>query len=181
MKFILAKKLKMSQVFDKESKVIPVTILKAEPVKISQIKTKDKDGYEAIQISLGGKNFAEIRGEMSDYKVGDEIKADIFKEGDKVTITGISKGKGFQGVVKRYGFRGAPASHGIKDRLRAPGSIGSTDIQRVVKGKKMAGRTGQKQITLKKIEVVNLDLEKNLIYLKGAIPGRRGSLVKIIG
>jgi len=199
MKFILAKKLKMTQVFDSEEKVIPVTILEAGPVKIIQIKTEDKDGYEAIQIGYGYKRkqtkailghlkglgkFAwlrEVRGKDSEYKIGDEIKVDVFKEGDKVTIIGKSKGKGFQGVVKRHGFKGSPASHGTKDRLRAPGSIGSTGLHRVVKGKKMAGRMGNDQLTLKKIEIIKVDPEKNLLYLKGAIPGRRGSLIKIIG
>jgi len=199
MKFILAKKLKMSQVFDSEEKIIPVTILEAGPVKITQIKTEDKDGYEAIQIGYGHKKnqtkalaghlkglekfswLAEIHGKVSDYKVGDEIKVDIFKEGDKVIVIGKSKGKGFQGVVKRHGFRGSPASHGTKDRLRAPGSIGATGLHRVVKGKKMAGRMGQDQLTLKKIEVIKVDSEKGLLYLKGAIPGRRGSLIKVMG
>jgi len=198
MKFILAKKLKMSQVFDKEKKVIPVTVLEAGPVKIVQVKTKDKDGYEAVQIGFGHKKrqtkalaghlkdlgsfcwITEIRG-VFDYKIGDEIKADIFKEGDRVIITGKSKGRGFQGVVKRHGFKGAPASHGTKHQLRAPGSIGSTDLQRVVKGKKMAGRMGQNQLTLKKVEIIKVDPEKNLLYLKGAVPGRRNSLIKIIG
>ena len=199
MKFILAKKLKMTQVFNKEEKVIPVTILEAGPVKITQIKTEDKDGYEAIQIGYGHKRkqtkslaghlkdlgkfcwLTEIKEKISDYKIGDEIKVDVFKEGDEVMIIGKSKGKGFQGVVKRHGFRGSPASHGTKDRLRAPGSIGATGLHRVVKGKKMAGRMGQDQLTLKKIEVIKVDLEKNLLYLKGAIPGRRGSLIKVIG
>ena len=199
MKFILAKKLKMSQVFDSEEKVIPVTILEAGPVKIIQIKTEDKDGYEAIQIGYGYKRkqtkalvghlkdlgkfswLAEMYGKVSDCKIGDEIKVDVFKEGDKVIVVGKSKGKGFQGVVKRHGFKGSPASHGTKDRLRAPGSIGSTGLHRVVKGKKMAGRMGQDQLTLKKIEIIKVDSEKNLLYLKGAIPGRRGSLIKVIG
>lgn len=198
MKFILAKKLKMSQVFDKEKKVIPVTVLEAGPVKIVQVKIKDKDGYEAVQIGFGHKkrqtkalaghlkklgNFfwiTEIRG-VFDYKIGDEIKADIFKEGDRVMVTGKSKGRGFQGVVKRHGFKGAPASHGTKHQLRAPGSIGATDPQRVAKGKKMAGRMGQNQLTLKKVEIIKVDPEKNLLYLKGAVPGRRGSLIKVIG
>jgi len=189
----------MTQVFNSEEKVIPVTILEAGPVKITQIKTEDKDGYQAIQIGYGYKRkqtkslvghlkdlgkfcwLREIKGKISDYKIGDEIKVDIFKEGDKVMIVGKSKGKGFQGVVKRHGFRGSPASHGTKDRLRAPGSIGSTGLHRVEKGKKMAGRMGQDQLTLKKIEVIKIDLEKNLLYLKGAIPGRRGSLIKVIG
>jgi large subunit ribosomal protein L3 len=199
MKFILAKKLKMSQVFDKDEKVIPVTILEAGPVKIIQIKTDDKDGYGAIQIGYGYKRkqtkavvghlkdlgkfswLTEINGKNSDYKIGDEIKVDIFKEGDKVMILGKSKGKGFQGVVKRHGFRGSSASHGTKDRLRAPGSIGSTGLHRVEKGKKMAGRMGYDQLTLKKVEVVKVDSENSLLYLKGAIPGSRGSLIKVIG
>jgi len=199
MKFILAKKLKMSQVFDSEEKVIPVTILEAGPVKITQIKTEDKDGYEAIQVGYGYKKnqtkalvghlkdlgkfswLAEMHGKVSDCKVGDEIKVDIFKEGDRVIVVGKSKGKGFQGVVKRHGFKGSPASHGTKDRLRAPGSIGSTGLHRVVKGKKMAGRMGNDQLTLKKIEIIKVDSEKNLLYLKGAVPGRRGSLIKVIG
>jgi len=199
MKFILAKKLKMSQVFDSNEKVIPVTVLEAGPVKVTQIKTKDKDGYEAIQVGYGYKKnqtkalvghlkdlekfswLAERRGEISGHKIGDEIKVNVFEEGDKVAVIGKSKGKGFQGVVKRHGFKGSPASHGTKDRLRAPGSIGSTGLHRVEKGKKMAGRTGQDQFTLKKIEIIKIDPEKNILYLKGAIPGRRGSLIKIIG
>lgn len=187
MKFILAKKLGMSQIFDEQEHMIPVTILEAGPVKIMQIKTKEKDGYEAVQIGWKKNNkdefskFTEIRGDVSGYKIGDEITIDKFKEGDEVKVIGKSKGKGFQGVVKRYSFRGAPASHGTKDRLRAPGSIGSTGIHRVVKGKKMAGRMGLKQITLKKIKVIKVIPEKKHLYLKGAIPGRRGTLIKIIG
>jgi len=181
MKFILAKKLKMTQIFNEEGKVIPVTILDAGPVKITQIKTENKDGYEAIQVGYEDKWLTEIKGKDSDCKIGDEIKVDVFKEGDKVIVIGKSKGKGFQGVVKRYGFRGSPASHGTKDRLRAPGSIGSTGLHRVVKGKKMGGRMGQDQLTLKKIEIIKVDTEKNLLYLKGAIPGRRDSLIKVIG
>jgi large subunit ribosomal protein L3 len=194
MKIILAKKLEMSQVFNEEGKVIPITILEAGPVKVTRIKSKDRDSYQAIQVGFGQKKdgfrwlkefildgkTGEEKQEM-DFKIGDEIKADIFKEGDKVTILGESKGKGFQGVVKRHGFKGSSASHGTKDQLRASGSIGHTGIQRVEKGKRMAGRMGQDQITLKKVKVIKVVPEKNLLYLKGAIPGRRNSLVKIIG
>lgn len=201
MKFILAKKLEMSQVFDEEGKVIPVTILEAGPVKVTQLKTKDKDGYQAIQVGFGqkkgnkfhwfkelnldrnlskGKNEKDEKDKIA-LKVGDEIKVDVFQEGDEVWVIGKSKGKGFQGVVKRHGFKGSSATHGTKDQLRTSGSIGYTGIQRVVKGKKMAGRMGQTQITLKKVKVIKVIPEKNLLYLKGAIPGRRNSLLKIRG
>lgn len=199
MKFILAIKEKMSQIFDEGGKIIPVTIVKAGPVKITQIKTKEKDGYMAIQVGFGNKKKIskpllghlknlgkfkwlkefKITDKNPELKVGDEIKVDIFERGDKVKIIGTSKGKGFQGVVKRHGFHGSDASHGTKDRLRAPGSIGATHPQHVPKGRKMAGHTGLERITLKNVEVVKIDKENNLIYLKGAIPGHRGSLVLI--
>jgi len=205
MKFILAKKLNMSQVFDEKGKVIPVTILEAGPVKITQIKTKEKDGYAAIQIGFGKKkniskplkghfknagNFRWIREFRFDkkpiessmiegYKVGDVIKTDIFAEGDKVKITGKSRGKGFQGVVKRHGFHGKSSSHGVKHAHRQPGSIGATTPQHVIKGKKMAGRTGGENVTVKKVKVIKVEPEKNFLYLKGAIPGKRGTLIEI--
>jgi len=204
MKFILAQKVKMSQIFDEKGNVIPVTVAEAGPVKITQIKTKEKDGYEAVQIGFGKKkkiskpirghlkklgNFRwlreirtdELKGEnlIGDYKEGEEIKVDIFEPGDKVTIVGLSKGKGFQGVVKRHGFHGSDASHGAKHSLRSPGSIGATHPQHVVKGKKMAGRTGSERITVKNREIVKVDKEKNLLYIKGGLPGNQGSLIEI--
>lgn len=200
MKFILATKEKMSQIWNESGEVIPVTILQAGPVKITKIRTIEKDGYNAVQLGFGFKKklnrplsgilkglgkfrwLREIRikGELDkQYKVGDEIKVDIFQKGDKVMITGISKAKGFQGVVKRHGFHGSDASHGTKDRLRAPGSIGATTPSRVPKGRKMAGRMGGERITVKNLEVVKVEPEKNLLYLKGAVPGPRGSLVII--
>jgi len=205
MKFILAKKLNMSQIFDEKGKVIPVTILEAGPVKIIQIRTKEKDGYAAIQIGFGKKkniskplkghlknagNFRWIREFRFDkkpiessiiegYKVGEVIKADIFAEGDKVKITGKSRGKGFQGVVKRHGFHGKDATHGVKHAHRQPGSIGATTPQHVIKGKKMAGRTGGENVTVKKVKVIKVEPEKNFLYLKGAIPGKRGTLIEI--
>lgn len=202
MKFILGTKEKMSQVFDENGNVIPVTIIKAGPVKVTQIKTKEKDGYKAIQVGFGNKkkiskplaghlkglgNFRWLKefrvkeDKEVEFKVGDEIRVDIFKEGDKVKVVGTSKGKGFQGVVKRHGFHGSDASHGTKDRLRAPGSIGATHPQHVPKGRKMAGHMGLKRVTLKNIPVIKVDPENNLIFLKGAIPGSRGSLVLIEG
>ena len=194
MKIILAKKLEMSQVFNEQGNVVPVTIIQAGPVEITQLKTKEKDGYQAIQVGFNKKNnrFSWLEefnleknkldeAEMNNLKIGDEIKVDVFQEGDKVRVTGKSKGKGFQGVVKRHGFKGASASHGTKDQLRTPGSIGQTGIQRVAKGKKMPGRMGFEQITLRDVKVIKVIPEKNLLYLKGAIPGRRNSLLKISG
>ncbi|MFA5392347.1 MAG: 50S ribosomal protein L3 [Candidatus Paceibacterota bacterium] len=205
MKFILAKKLNMSQIFNEKGKIIPVTILEAGPVKITQIKTKDKDGYAAVQIGFGKKrniskplkghlknagNFKWIRefrfdqepiesSIIKEYKVGDAIKVDIFEMGDQVKITGKSRGKGFQGVVKRHGFHGKDATHGVKHAHRQPGSIGATALQRVIKGKKMAGRTGWENVSIKKVKVIKIDPQKNLLYLKGAVPGKRGTLIEI--
>ena len=204
MKFILARKVNMSQIFTEEGKVIPVTIVKVEKVKITQVKTASKDGYNAVQLGTGEKKkltkplqghlkklppfrwlreFIVPEKEISDnrWQRGQELSVDTFKEGDKVTVQGVSKGKGFQGVMKRHGFKGAPHSHGTKDRWRAPGSIGATTPQRVIPGKHMAGRMGNEQITLRKVKIVKIDKDKGELYLKGAVPGRRGSLLKISG
>jgi len=201
MKFILAKKLNMSSVFDEKGKIIPVTILEAGPVKITQIKNIDKDGYLAVQAGFGQKKkiskpllghlkdngrlrwLKEFRAQdakdLENYKVGDEINVTAFNEGELVNISGISRGKGFQGVVKRHGFHGTHTTHGNKDQLRTSGSIGATTPQHVIKGKKMAGHTGGEKISLKRIKVIKIDKDKNLIYLKGAIPGKRGTLIEI--
>jgi len=194
MKFILGKKIKMSQIFDQEGRVIPVTIVEAGPCYVTQLKTKEKDGYEAVQIgferlkekkitkSKKTKPFRylkEFRGEIKGYQVGQEITASIFKEGELVTVSGTSKGKGFQGVVKRWGFSGRPATHGTKHEERTPGSIGASTPSRVLKGKKMPGRAGGKRVTIKNLEIVKVDPEKNLLYIKGALPGSRGSLLEI--
>jgi len=197
MKFILGKKLGMSQIFDKQGNQIPVTLVTAGPCKVVQIKTKEKDGYEAIQVGfeeikskkrikkpLSHKPFKylrEFKGDISKYKVGDKINVSIFQEGDIVKISGISKGKGFQGVVKRWGFSGLPASHDTKHEARAPGSIGSRFPQRVIKGKKMPGRMGGERVTIKNLKVVKVDSENNLLAIKGAVPGRRGTLLEIKG
>lgn len=194
--FLLGKKIEMSQIF-KDDKVIPVTIIEAGPCFVTQIKTKDKDKYEAIQIgyekitkakkikkTMKGKEFKylkEYRGDADKYKVGDEIKVDIFKPGEKVEISGISKGKGFAGVVKRHHFHGQPATHGHKDQARMPGSIGSIRVHsgKIPKGKRMAGRMGGKRVTIKNLEVIEINPEKNLLILKGAVPGARNSLLEI--
>lgn len=200
MKFILGKKVEMSQKFI-DDKVAPVTIIQAGPCLVTQIKTKDKDGYESVQISYGkakkinkplsghlkklkikeniNKYLREFRKYDSDFKPGDIIKVDIFKKGDRVDISGTSKGRGFQGVVKRHGFHGAPASHGTKDQLRMPGSIGATGPARVFKGKKMPGRMGGKRRTIKNLEVIEVLSKENLLLVKGAVPGARNGLLEI--
>lgn len=203
----------MTQVF-REDKVIPVTIIESGQNFVTQIRTNEKDGYEAVQVGFGEKKeknikkpqrghlkkISNLNSQISNLRylrefrvhqvpssklqvsnVGDEIKPDIFAIGDKVNIVAISKGKGFQGVVKRHGFGGGPKSHGQKDRLRAPGSIGTSFPEHVIKGKKMAGRMGGDRVTVKNLEIVEVDSENNLIALRGAVPGRRGTLVMIKG
>jgi large subunit ribosomal protein L3 len=202
MKFILGKKVKMSQIFDEEGNVIPVTIIEAGPVTVTNIRTKDKHGYEAVQVGFLEKKknikkpllgqfkklfqfLKEFRLDKTkkekdiNFEIGQEIKVDIFQPGEKVNVSGISRGKGFQGVVKRHHFKGSPKSHGTKDRWRAPGSIGATTPQRVVKGRRMAGRAGGKRVTIKNLEIVKVEPEKNLLYLKGAVPGKKGTLLEI--
>ena len=204
MKFILGQKLEMSQIFQDDGNVVPVSIVQAGPCVVAQIKTKDKDGYEAVQIGFGRKKqltkpelghlkklgkfrwLKEFKRQnkkkpaaIGDYKIGDKVEVSMFQIGDMVQASGISKGKGFQGVVKRHGFHGSPASHGHKDQLRMPGSIGATDPGRVFKGKRMAGQMGNKRITVKGLEVIQVDKKKNLLYIKGAVPGARGTLLEI--
>lgn len=201
MKFILGKKVEMSQIF-RDGKVIPVTKVKAGPCSVTQIKTKENDGYQSAQIGYGYKKKIKkpLLGHLKksstpkdnshylkeflidpeqEIKLGDEIKVDIFEKGDIVDVSSKSKGKGFQGVVKRHGFHGSPATHGHKDQLRMPGSIGSTDAARVFKGKKMGGRMGGKRITVKNLEVIDIIPEENLLLLKGAVPGARNSILEI--
>jgi len=198
MAFILGKKLKMSQIW-KNDKVIPVTLIKAEPNVITQIRTKEKDGYEAIQVGFDASkknlnkpmrghlkklgNFRYLREfkiQNSKFKVGDVLDVTQFNEGDKVKVSGLSKGRGFQGVVKRHGFGGGPKTHGQKDRLRAPGSIGATAPQRVMPNRKMAGHMGQERVTIKNLEVVGIDKENNILIVKGAVPGMKGTLLEIM-
>ena len=189
--FILGKKLNMTQ-FWKGDAVVPVTLIEALPNTITLVRKKEKDGYEAVQVSLGKKK-KEFRNKKSasaratadkpvawdGVNVGDKIDVAVFKEGDLVNVSGFSKGRGFQGVVKRHGFSGGPKTHGQKNRLRAPGSIGSTAPQKVFPGRRMAGRMGNERVTLKNLEVAGVDTEKNILMIKGAVPGARGSLLEI--
>lgn len=186
----------MSQIFDEKGNVVPATLVLAEPAAVTAVKTKEKDGYEAVQIGLEklkekkiGKNrrqkpFRHLkefrRGiDISDYKSGDEISVSVFEKGDNVEISGITKGKGFQGVVKRHGFHGGSRTHGQKHSEREPGSIGSTAEQRVRKGRRMPGRMGGKRVTMKNLEIVKIDKDKNELWISGAVPGRRGTLLEI--
>jgi len=193
MKFILGKKLEMAQIFDEKGNVIPITLIEAGPCQVTQIKTKEKDGYEAVQIgfetiekkkkikkTMKGKEFRYLREfKNGKFKVEDKILVSIFKEGDLINISGISKGKGFAGVVKRWHFKGMPKTHGTKEKHRSPGSIGTGRVGRVIKGKKMAGRMGGDRITIKNLKVVKVDAEDNLLAVKGAVPGRKGTLLEI--
>ena len=167
----------MSQIFDKDGQVIPVTLIEAGPCRVAQVKTKEKDGYQAVQIDFEG-HLKEFAGK--DLKNGQQIDVSIFQEGEIVKIAGISKGKGFQGVVKRHGFSGFPASHGTKHGLRAPGSIGSSFPERVWKGRKMAGRTGAERVMVQGLKIVQVDKENSLLAVKGAVPGRKGALLEIV-
>lgn len=195
MKFILGLKLGMSQVFDEKGRVLPVTLIEAGPCEVLQIKTKEKDGYTAVQVgfkkiekkkkikkTMKGKVFRylrEFKDEIKDLKKGQKIDVSIFEKGDIVKVSGITKGKGFQGVVKRWGFAGRPATHGTKHEQRTPGSTGSRFPQRVIKGKKMPGRMGGERVTVKNLKVLEINKDSNLLAVKGAMPGRRGTLLEI--
>ncbi len=188
MKFILGRKLNMTQIFDKDGVVHPATIVEASPVTISQVKTKEKDGYNALQVSNKGKK-KEVRKEFRSYdlennftqKAGDSVDLSQFKEGDVIEVSAISKGKGFQGVVKRHGFHGGPRTHGQKHSEREPGSIGGGLRNKVPKKMRMAGRMGSDKVTIKNLKVLHIDIPSNTVYISGAIPGRRGTVVKIMG
>lgn len=196
MKFVLGKKLRMSEIFGESGEISPITLILAGPVVVARIKTKEKDGYDALQVGFGEKKWKSAKKsqkesrwtrefrisgeELKNYKVGDEIKIDVFKQGDLIKATGVSKGKGFQGGVKRWGMKGGPRTHGQKHSEREIGSIGSIRIGKVRKGKRMPGRTGGETTTVKNLKVILVDSEKNLMAVKGAIPGPNGGLVKII-
>ena len=199
---LLGKKIGMTSVFSAEGKNIPCTVLEAGPCVVTQVKTVDSDGYDSIQIAYGERKekhtsaamqghfkkakttpkqkLVEIRGE-TEYKAGDELKVDVFEEGAWVDVTGTTKGKGFQGVVKRHGFRGVgDATHGQHNRLRAPGAIGAgSDPSRVFKGTRMAGQMGNAKATIQNLKVVKVYPEENLIVVKGSVPGAKGSSVLI--
>ncbi|MDP2650033.1 MAG: 50S ribosomal protein L3 [bacterium] len=200
-KFILGTKQHMTQVFDEAGRAYPATIVLAGPMTVTQVKTVEKDGYESVQAGFGTqkeKNLnkaqkghfkglgafsttREFKGATGETKQGDLIDASIFSVGDKVVVSAVSKGKGFQGVVKRHGFSGGPRTHGNKHSERAPGSIGAQGPQRVLKGTRMAGRMGGKRITVKNLKVLAVDKDANTMVISGAIPGKRGTLVEIRG
>jgi large subunit ribosomal protein L3 len=200
MKFILGTKKGMTQVFDADGVVHPVTVLALEKTVVTQVKNKETDGYTAVQVGYGEqKEFrinkaqkpkGNVRGlkefrmdDVSAFTVGNEVLATDFKEGEKVQVSAISKGKGFQGVVKRHGFSGGPRSHGQKHSERERGSSGGGPGRaggRVVKGMKMAGRMGGDRITVPNLTVIRVDAEKGELLIEGAVPGRRGTLVEIV-
>lgn len=167
----------MTQIW-KDGKIVPVTTISAPANTVSQVRTKEKDTYEAVQLSLG-KTKREFKKTKSDLKKGDTVTVEAFKEGDVVRVSGLTKGRGFQGVVKRHGFHGGPKTHGQKNRLRAPGSIGSTAPQRVWPGRRMAGHMGVERISVKNLVIAAIDAEKNLLLIKGAVPGHIGSILEI--
>ncbi len=203
MKFILGTKERMTQVFDAAGVAHPATILRAAPHMVTQLRTKDVDGYEAIQIGtvdqkkqrltkaeLGHsgnpyKHVLEFRPReihketTAGFEKGKGFDVSTFAVGDTIVVSGISKGKGFQGVVKRYDFRGNSTSHGTKRTVRAPGSIGATGPQRVFKGTRMAGRMGSDRVTVKNLTVLAIDVKENILLVSGAVPGRRGTLVEV--
>ena len=186
----------MSQMFDVNGKVIPVTLVEAGPCVVLQKMSKDKEGYDALQLgfiklekkskikkSMGSKEYRYVRENRTQdmANVGDKVDVSIFTEGDKVTVAGISKGKGFQGGVKRHGFHGRNATHGAKHEARTIGSVGQRFPQHVIKGRKMPGRMGYDRVTVKNLRIAKIDVANNMIALKGAIPGHRGTLLEIRG
>lgn len=185
MKFILGKKLGVTTIYTEE-KAQNVTLVDTNSNKIFGLRTEEKDGYSAVQVAFNDSDkkkplIKEFRTELSEEtKPGDKITLEQFKEGEKVTISGISKGKGYQGVVKRHGFAGSPASHGHRHDLRSPGSIGSAFPERVMKGKRMAGRMGAQSVTVKNLEIISVIKDKGILAIRGAVPGNRGSVIKII-
>ncbi len=202
MKTLIGKKVGMTQVFDEKGNVVPVTVIEAGPCSVVQVKTEETDGYNAIQLGFGSvkerkvnkpvkghfakakvtpmKHLREFRvDDVSSVKVGDEIKADAFASGDSVDIQGITKGKGFQGVIKRHGQSRGPMGHGSMYHRR-PGSMGPTSTPgRVFKGKKLPGHMGVDTVTIQNLQVVAVDLDKNALLVKGSVPGNKGSILKI--
>ncbi len=199
---IIGKKIGMTSLFDENGKNLPCTVIQAGPCKVLQVKTEEKDGYKSVQLGYDDKSEKNVSKAMQGHfkkagsqpkakivefyhefvdtlNIGDEVKVNLFNEGEFVDVTGTSKGKGFQGVVKRHGFGGVgQATHGQHNRLRAPGSIGAgSDPSRVFKGMRMAGRMGGDQVTVQNLKVLKVDEEKNLIVVKGAVPGAKNSYV----
>ena len=194
----------MSQIFDAAGNVVPITLIRAMPNTVIQVRTKEKDGYEALQVGAGTRKIKRIAKpqqghfkELGNFRYVREVRfrepatidrgnvfdVSIFSEGDMVRVSGISKSKGFQGVVKRHGFHGAPATHGVKHAHRQPGSIGGGGRAggRVAKGMRMAGRMGGDRISVRNLKIVKVDTENKILAVRGAVPGRRGTLVEIRG
>lgn len=180
MKFILAKKLNMTRLFTENGRVVPVTVLQVYPARVKELKSKDKHGYEAVQIETDKQVKREFRGPPDGYGAGQSLDAAVFEAGQVVNLAGRSKGRGFSGFIKRHGFHGAPASHG-HPRQRVPGSIGQRFPQHTVKGRKMAGRMGGARATVRHSVVVAVDPEKQLLFVKGGVPGAPGSLIQVTG
>ena len=202
-KGILGRKLGMTQIFDEGARAIPVTAIEAGPCRIAQVRTPERDGYSAIQLAFGElkdsklskpelghlkkagagghRHLVELRvADVSQFQVGQELRADVFEQGERADVIGTSKGKGFAGVYKRHNFGGAPASHGTERKHRTPGSVGATTTpSRVLKGRKMPGRMGHDRVTVLNLEVVRADPERNLLLVKGAVPGPVGGLVVV--
>ena len=202
---LIGRKIGMSNIYNSVGELVPVTVIQAGPCKIVSIRTKDKDGYEALQLGFGEKKEKKVTKpvmgqfkknnltpslvvkefkfpSIGDFKIGDEIKADLFKEGESIKVRAKSKGKGFQGVMRRHNFGGVGGTtHGQSDRLRAPGSIGASSYpSRVFKGQRMAGRTGYKNVTVANLKVVKIVPDENLVLVKGAIPGAINTIVELI-
>ncbi len=195
----LGKKIGMTQLFRENGSVVPVTLIEAGPCVVTQVKTKDSDGYEAVQLGFGdvkrpnkpmqghfrpsraSRYLREVKADNpSEFSVGQTVSLDIFAEGEKIDVIGRSKGRGFAGTMKRHGFGGGPRTHGQSDRARAPGSIGGgTTPGKVFKGLKMAGHMGNRRITVKGLEIVRVDTDRNILAVKGGIPGAPNSLVQI--
>lgn len=200
-KGILGRKLGMTQVWDAENRVVPVTVIQAGPCRVVQLKTPERDGYSAVQLAFGetkagrlnqpelghlkkanaepARHLVELRvDDVSAFEVGQVVKADVFEAGERVDVTGVSKGKGFSGVMKRHNFKGQGASHGNHKKHRAPGSIGACATPaRVFKGMKMAGQTGNVQTTTLNLEVVEGDAERGLLLVRGSVPGANGAVI----
>lgn len=202
---LLGRKIGMSNVFNSQGELVPVTVIQAGPCKVVSVRTMDKDGYEALQLGFGEKKDKKVSKPVAgqfkknnlspslilkefkfssetELKIGDEIKVDLFREGEKIKVRGLTKGKGFQGVMRRHNFGGVGGTtHGQSDRLRAPGSIGSSSYpSRVFKGQRMAGRMGYENVTISNLAVVKIIPEENLILIKGAVPGSINSIVELI-
>ncbi|MDZ7344766.1 MAG: 50S ribosomal protein L3, partial [candidate division KSB1 bacterium] len=193
---LIGKKLGMTSIFDARGKFVPVTVIQTGPCYVTAIRTKDKHGYDAVQLAFEEKREKSVKmpergyfakagvkpmrylrefrsfDDVSRFKLGDVLKADLFQAGEVVKVTGISKGKGFQGVVKRHHFGGGPGTHGQSDRTRAPGSVGSSSYpSRVFKGLRMAGRMGNERVTTRNLKVVRVDAEQNIVMVRGSVPG----------